>query len=162
MFPLLKIFKKRWILFDQAVSPYKPYVTVDYGVTSVSPRDIIGLSHTPKEIKNDEKMIELRKSVEAQGWDDDKLIADLPLIRLPNGKYTAIGDGNHLSYLSDQLDIPKVNAFVSILIPEEYIPENIKAEMAEYSNKEYLFEKRASTLLSLAKFLNLLPKTGKD
>ena len=154
---MLKLFKKRWILFDQAVSPYKPYVTVDYGVTSVSPRDIIGLSHTPKEIKNDEKLIELRKSVEAKGWDDD-LHADLHLVRLPNGKYAAAGEANHLSYLSDQLDIPKINAHVSILIPEEYIPENIKVEMEEYSNKEYLFEKRSSKLLSLAKFLNLLPK----
>ncbi len=158
---MLKLFKKRWILFDQAVSPYKPYITVDYGVTSVSPRDIIGLSHTPKEIKNDEKLIELRKSVEAKGWDDE-LHADLHLVRLPNGKYAAAGEGNHLSYLSDQLDIPKINAHVSILIPEEYIPENIKAEMEEYSNKEYLFEKRSSKLLSLAKFLNLLPKDGKD
>ena len=159
---MLKLFKKRWILFDDAVRPYKPYVTVDYGITSVSPRDIIGLSNPLKEIKNDEKLIALRKTVEARGWNDEASDDNLHLIRLPDGKYTVAGEGNHLSYLSDQLNIPKIKAHVTILIPEVYIPENMKVNINEYSHKEYMFEKRKSTLLSLAKFLNLLPKESLD
>ena len=37
---MIKLFKKRWMLFDQVVKPYKPYVTVDYGVIPVSVDDI--------------------------------------------------------------------------------------------------------------------------
>lgn len=197
---MIKLFKKRWILFDQAVRPYKPYVTVDLGITSISPKDIIALNSPSKTIKKDDKLTELRKSVEIKGW-NDKDPADLHLFRLPNGKYTVATGGNRRSYLSNQLDIPKIKALVTILIPEQYITENIKSQIEYYSNKEEMYKKEAleldkflqkqgfkrknyhkeeklyndycklsedmskkrdAILLSLAKFLNLLPKEGAD
>ncbi|PKG23832.1 hypothetical protein [Niallia nealsonii] len=197
---MLKLFKKRWVLFDQAVRPYKPYVTVDFGITSISPKNIIGLTFPTREIKNDNKLTDLRKSVELKGW-NDKSPADLHLFLLPNGKYTVATGGNHRSYLSNKLEIPKIKAMVTILIPEKYITENIKSQLDYYSNKEDMYKKEAlelnkflqkqgtrrknyqkeeklyndycklaenmnhkrdALLLSLAKFLNLLPKEEAD
>jgi len=158
---LLGLFKKRWIPFDQAVRTYKPYLTVKYGVTSVSPKDIVALSSSPKKMKTEEKFIELRKSIETRGWKDNSP-EELQLYRLPNGKYVVANEGNHLSYLSNEFNLSKIQAFVSILIPEEYIPENIKSQLEHFAKKEYLSKQRDETLLSLAKFLNLLPKEGAD
>ncbi|GKU80789.1 hypothetical protein [Niallia sp. NCCP-28] len=197
---MLKLFKKRWVLFDQAVRPYKPYVTVDLGITSISPKNIIGLTFPTKKIKSDAKLTDLRKSVELKGW-NDRSPADLHLFLLPNGKYTVATGGNHRSYLSNKLEIPKIQAMVSILIPEKYMTENIQSQMKYYADKEEVYKKEAldlqkflekqgnrrknyskeeklysdycklaeemkhkknNLLLSLAKFLNLLPKEAAD
>ncbi|PAD89145.1 hypothetical protein CHH55_03315 [Niallia circulans] len=149
---MIKLFRKRWMLFDQVVKPYKPYVTVDYGVISVSPNDIIGLSTPVNQVKNSDKIKDLRNSLEQKGWHDE-CPADLHLYRLPNGKYTVASDGNHRTYLANQLEIPKIKALVSLLIPEGYIPENIKAKIEEYEQKEKAYrieaEKLSKSLQSL-------------
>lgn len=142
---MLKLFKKRWVLFDQAVRPYKPYVTVDLGITSISPKDIIGLTFPTKKIKNDAKLTDLRKSIELKGW-NDRSPADLHLFLLPNGKYTVATGGNYRSYLSNQLEIPKIKAMVSILIPEKYITDNIKSQLENYTDKEEMYKKEALEL----------------
>ncbi|KAB7672021.1 hypothetical protein [Bacillus sp. B1-b2] len=156
---MLKLFKKRWQRFDQAVHPYKPYVTVPYGVTTVSPKDIIALKYSPKEFKKEEAWMELRKSIEIKGWSDIPP-SQLHLYYLPNGKFVASEEGNQLSYLSDELEIPSIQASVSILIPEEYLPENMKKELDDYAKKEYYTKKREEMLLSFARFVNLTPNKG--
>lgn len=149
------------MLFDQIVKPYKPYVTVDYGVIPVSPNDIIGLSIPVNQVKNSDKIKELRNSLEQKGWHDE-CPADLRLYRLPNGKYTVASDGNHRTYLSNQLDLPKIKAMVSLLIPESYIPENIKTKVEEYEQKEKTYRLEAEKLSKSIQSLEQKNKKAKE
>lgn len=158
---MIKLFKKRWMLFDQVVKPYKPYVTVDYGIMPVSPSDIVGLSLPVSKVRNGDKLKELRNSVEQKGWKDD-CPADLHLYRLPNGKYTVASDGNHRTFLSNQLDVPKIKAMVSLLIPENYIPENIKAKVEEYESKEQTYRSEAEKLHETLQNLAIKQKNTKE
>ncbi|UQZ73218.1 hypothetical protein C2I17_00815 [Niallia circulans] len=158
---MIKLFRKRWMLFDQIVKTYKPFVTVDYGVISVSPNDIIGLSTPVNQVKNSDKMKELRNSLEQKGWHDECPV-DLHLYRLPNGKYTVATDGNHRTYLANQLEIPKIKAMVSLLIPETYIPENIKAKIEEYEQKEKTYRLEAEKLSKSLQSLGEKRKKAKD
>ncbi|CAI9396681.1 MULTISPECIES: hypothetical protein [Bacillaceae] len=49
---MIKLFRKRWMLFEQVVKSYKPFVTVEYGVIPVPVDDIIGLSLPVSKIRN--------------------------------------------------------------------------------------------------------------
>jgi len=149
------------MLFDQAVKPYKPYVTVDYGIISVSPEDIVGLTLPVSKVKNGEKLKELRHSVKRLGWKDD-CPADIHLLRLPNGKYTVASDENHRILLSNQMDIPKIKAMVSLLIPESYIPENIKAKIVDFDYKEHTYRLEAEKLHESLQNLGTQRKNTKE
>lgn len=194
---MLKLFtKKRWLTTNKAVKMFRPYDVVDLGITWINPKDIIGLLFPVKEIKNDEKIQRLRQLVNSNGW-DDKTPSDLHLYFLPNGKFTVATGGNHRSYLSNELNIPKIKAYVTILLPINSIPEVVKSKVEYFWLKESIYEKeateinkylqekgfrrnkyehetklyenycdladkmhskRAETLLSLARDLNLIPK----
>lgn len=158
---MIKLFKKRWILFDQAVKPYKPYVTVDYGIIPVSPEDIIGLSLPVSKVKNGEKFRELRHSVKLKGWKDE-CPSELHLYRLPNGKYTVASDGNHRTFISNQMDIPKIKARVTLLIPQNYIPENMKAKIEEYEKKEQTYRLEAEKLHETLQNIGIKRKNTKE
>lgn len=161
MYPLIKLFRKRWMLFDQVVKPYKPFVTVEYGVIPVPVDDIIGLSLPVSKIRNSEKMKELRVSVKQKGWIDDDS-EDLHLYRLPDGKYTVASGGNHRIFLSHQIDKQKINAMVSLLIPESYIPENIKAKIKDYEDKEKTYQIEVEKIRESLEALGEIRKNVKD
>ncbi len=158
---MIKLFKKRWMLFDQVVKPYKPFVTVDYGIIPVSVDDIIGLSLPVNKIRNGEKLKELRQSIKQEGWKDHSP-EDLHLYRLPDGKYTVASDGNHRIFLSNQMDITKIKARVSLLIPENYIPENMKAKIVDYEDKEKTYRLEAEKLYESLQKLDRNRKNAKE
>lgn len=79
-------------------------------------------------------------------------------MRLPNRKYTVASGANHLVFLSNQIDIPKINATVSLLIPEKYIPENMKAKIEDYENKEKTYRVSLNSCKALKKFVKTLKK----
>jgi hypothetical protein len=140
---LLRIFKKkRWLNFEEAVDRYKPFHTVYYGIIDIHPKDIIGLSLPEKQIKNDHKMLKLRELVSNNGWNDPHP-SDLHLYHLPNGKFTVCSGGNHRSFLANELMIPKIKAYVTILIPRKSIDDEIKSKMEYYLFKEEEYEKEA-------------------
>ncbi|WP_400247718.1 hypothetical protein AB3U99_11520 [Niallia sp. JL1B1071] len=158
---MIKLIKKRWMLFDQVVKPYKPYITVEYGIVPVSPSDIVGLSIPVSEVKSGENIKELRNSVKLKGWQNE-CPADLHLYRLLNRKYTVASGANHLVFLSNQIDIPKINATVSLLIPESYIPENMKAKIEDYENKEKTYRIEAEKLSKSLQNLEEIRKNAKE
>lgn len=149
------------MLFDQVVKPYKPFVTVDYGIIPVSVDDIIGLSLPVNKIRNGEKLKELRQSIKQEGWKDHSP-EDLHLYRLPDGNYTVASDGNHRIFLSNQMDITKIKARVSLLIPENYIPENMKAKIVDYEDKEKTYRLEAEKLYETLQKLDRNRKNAKE
>ncbi|CAI9391669.1 MULTISPECIES: hypothetical protein [Bacillaceae] len=110
--------------------------------------------------RNSEKMKELRVSVKQKGWIDDDS-EDLHLYRLPDGKYT-VASGNHRIFLSHQIDIQKINAMVSLLIPESYIPENIKAKIKDYEDKEKTYQIEVEKIRESLEALGEIRKNVKD
>jgi hypothetical protein len=149
------------MLFDQVVKPYKPYVTVDYGVIPVSVDDIIGLSLPVSKIRNGEKLKELRQSIKQKGWKND-CPEELHLYRLPDGKYTVASAGNHRIFLSNQMDMSKIKARVTLLIPENYIPENMKAKIVDYEDKEKTYRLEAEKLHESLQNLDIKRKNAKE
>jgi hypothetical protein len=137
--------KRRWKLSSEIVSDFKPYEVVDNGLTWIDPKKILGLCHPSKEVKNDSKMQELRDSVNINGW-NDKCPHDLHLYYLPNKKFTVATGGNHRSYLSNELNIPKIQAYVTIVLPFTIIPEELIAKLEYLYLKEEIYENEAAKI----------------
>ncbi|MUV38767.1 hypothetical protein JNUCC1_02638 [Lentibacillus sp. JNUCC-1] len=150
MFGILN--KKRWKNSARIINSYHEFDTVDYGIAWVDPRDIIGLSLNPNKIKNDEKMKKLKSSVYANGWTNESPFT-LHLCKLPNGKYTVSNGGNHRAYLSNKLKTPHIQALVTIIIPKNLIPEEIKAQIEYFILKENDFELKAKETNEFLSFL---------
>lgn len=132
---------KEYFSFEQAVKEFEPYEIVDYGLAWIKPKKIIALSLPANQIINDEKMNRLKSLVNINGWNDPYPIS-LYLYRLPNGNYSVCSGGNHRAYLSNILNIPLIQANVSILIPFYIISKETKEEL-EYlliKKKEYFKE----------------------
>ena len=53
----------------------------------------------------------------------------LHLVRLPNGKFTVGSGGNHRTYLSKEIGLDRLIAFVSVLVPTKYLTEEDHADI---------------------------------
>lgn len=82
----------------------------------IDPQKIIAIndSYDYPEILEDYKMIQLRDSVEKNGWHDDNYLG-ICLLQLPNGDLLVNGCGNHRAVLSKVLEIPNIKASVAIV-----------------------------------------------
>jgi hypothetical protein len=139
----LKIFnRKRWKRSSEVVARYRPYDIVDFGLIWVDPIKILGLCHPVKKVKSDSKIQRLRESVTKNGWNDEHP-RDLHLYYLPNKKFTVSTGGDHRSYLSNELNIPKIQAYVTIVLPFNVIPEEIKSKLEYYYLKEDIYDREA-------------------
>ncbi|MED4779419.1 hypothetical protein [Brevibacillus choshinensis] len=109
---------KKWKKFNEVMVDYPSYLVYPAGICSIKPEDIIGLCNwPPEETAADEKMGRLISSVRAKGWYDEHP-GDLHLYKIPTGKYTVCSGGDHRSILSNELSIPRINANVDVVIPE--------------------------------------------
>ncbi|MDG5788796.1 hypothetical protein QA612_15095 [Evansella sp. AB-P1] len=120
----LFIKNKRFMEYDELVSPYGKFFTVDIGITSVNPNDIIGLSIPQKELEKDTTLKRLRSYIKKKGW-INKHPHSIHLIRLPNLKYTVGNKGNRRSYLANECKLNSILAYVSVLIPEKMLVEDM-------------------------------------
>lgn len=133
---MAKLFsKKRWKSSEQLYKRYGVYELYDIGAMWVDTADIIGLSLRPSSIKDDEDMRYLRESVKEKGWKNIHY-RTLHLVRLPNGKFTVGSGGNHRTYLSKEIGLERLIAFVSVLVPTKYLTEEDHADI-EYFTLKY-------------------------
>jgi hypothetical protein len=136
---------------------------LDINNKSVLVKDIIGLSRPPKEINNDKRTKQLRQSVANHGWVNNYFNhSPVHLYKLPYGKYVVGSDGNHRTYFADKEYIDCINAEVTIIIPNAYIPEETKSTLVELQEAYFkdsrpeLNDIRKEILLGIARELRLL------
>ncbi|MBU9721346.1 MULTISPECIES: hypothetical protein [Bacillaceae] len=142
---MYKLFnKQRYNKQSDLVKKYGNYFTVDVGIQEINPKDITGLSLPEKIIKKDNKMKALRKSVLEIGW-LDKFPQTLCLERLPTGKYTVSSGGNHRSYLANELGLERIEAFISIIVPENMLIKGM-GEIEELFEEQTLVSKEAKKI----------------
>lgn len=134
--------KKRWKSSDLLYKRYGVYELYDIGAMWVDTADIIGLSLPPSSIKDDEDMRYLKESVNEKGWKNIHY-RTLHLIRLPNGKFTVGSGGNHRTYLSKEIGLERLIAFVSVLVPIKYLIEEDQANMEYFTMKHSEYYKLA-------------------
>ena len=125
---------KRWHESNKALEQYNPYHILNYGLSWVKPQDIYALSLPLKTVRCDKKSQRLKASVIANGW-NDQYPSDLHLCRLPNGLFVVASGGNHRAYLANQLKIPLIQAYVSILLPNKFVSKGTIESVENYSNK---------------------------
>ncbi|WP_060678764.1 hypothetical protein [Virgibacillus halodenitrificans] len=138
------LFKKRWKKSEQLYKQYGVYELYDIGAMWVDTADIIGLSLRPKDIKDDEDMRYLKKSVKERGWENTHRMT-LHLVRLPNGKFTVGSGGNHRTYLSREIGFERLKALVSVLIPTKYLMDEDYAKIEYFTLKFHEYNDFAAT-----------------
>ncbi|MBM7572665.1 hypothetical protein [Aquibacillus albus] len=115
-----------WKYFNDLVEPYGECLYLDYGVTKINPKNIIGLSYSG--VVSEEKLVRLVELVNASGWNDNSP-QDLHLLLLPNGYFTVSTGGNHRTILSNKMGLDWIKANVEVLIPYERVSPEVKGQL---------------------------------
>lgn len=110
------------------------YDYVDIGLQTVDVDKIVGISNgrndeynsdfMPKD-ENDSRWLYQKELVESGGK-----MEPIPLIKMPDGNYVGNGDGSHRISVAKVMNIPTIQAIVSVMIPTD---EGIDEQWEKYS-----------------------------
>ena len=120
------ILGNKWKYTEEVIDEFKrknqnrSVITLDEMLMDINPQRIIAINNVYEypEILDDYKMINLKKSVENDGW-INKGIGGFSLLMLPNGDLIVNGGGNHRAVLSKELQISSVKAMVARVVYDD-------------------------------------------
>ncbi|WP_339820676.1 hypothetical protein MKZ15_06190 [Paenibacillus sp. FSL R7-0216] len=115
---------KKWLDSDQEIDRIQNsnnYISVELGIITVDPTEIIGLSRKLEE--ND--LIYLRNKIINMGWKDINP-RGISLVLRPEGGYVVGSGGNHRAIISNELGIKEITAEVIAYIDKSKMTDEEK------------------------------------
>lgn len=97
----------------------------EYGIRKICPQDIVHFSRPVEEIRQSEKMKKLRERVRLEGW-NDPYPHDLHLELSDDSTYSVASGGNHRAALAQELDIPVIQALITVTLDATALPEDTR------------------------------------
>ena len=125
-----------WMYRDEIIKQYGIAEYYNYKMMSVNPRNITVLSD--KDVLTTSKLQNLKERIINDGWNDTFGI-NLSLTYLPNRTYMVNTEGNHRVCVAKLLEIKKIQANVTIMLPYSMLHSSaiLSLERMELERNDY-------------------------
>lgn len=152
----MKNWKMTNSILEQISYNSRDFISIELGIQTVNPLDIIGLSRQ----LDGEKLSTLRRKIEEHGWQNIEPHG-ISLIRLPDQSYIVNAGGNHRAFLCNEFGIDNIQAQVTAFIPKNKLNDNQLAEIMAYQETIDRLYSKNQTETNDRKRLRMLNKITK-